>query len=152
MEEYPLLTSNGTDLRNGLDHANFIVGSHHGNEKENIKQLLAFEKVQMDLLANLTNKLQNTEDSINGGTLLDNTLIVFASGMSNPSTHDNRNLPVMLLGGGINHCGYIKCPDKNRIPMSNLLLSVLHYLGINQDQFGRSKGTFDQLNLDRRQS
>jgi hypothetical protein len=122
--------------------------SHHGNEQVNIKQLAAFEKVQVNLLARLVHKLDSTADRVNGGTLLDHTLIVFACGMSNSSTHDNRNLPVMVLGGGLKHQGLVECPaEKHRVPMSNLLLSSLHYLGLNDEKFGRSTGTFNQLKL-----
>lgn len=122
--------------------------SHHGNEKENLDQLLKFEKVQMELLARLINKLDSTQDKLNGGTLLDHTLILFACGMSNPSTHDNRNLPVMVIGGGLDHKGLVECPAENhRVPMSNLLLSSLHYMGVKENSFGRSSSTFNQLKL-----
>ena len=121
--------------------------SHHGNENANLKQLLDFEKVQMTLLSRLVHKLNTTEDKQNSGTLLDNTIILFSSGMANPSAHDNKNLPVMLIGGGLKHQGLTLCPDKQKIPMSNLLLSTLHYLGIQDEKFGRSTGTFSPLKL-----
>lgn len=128
-------------------HSIYHHASHHGNEEENLKQLLTFEKVQMTLLSRLVQKLHSTEDRQNGGTLLDNTLIVFACGMANPSSHDNRNLPVMLIGGGLQHKGLINCPDKQKVPMSNLLLSILHYLGIHEEKFARSKGTFSPFKI-----
>lgn len=122
--------------------------SHHGNEQENVKQLASFEKVQMNLLSRLIHKLDSTADKANGGTLLDHTLILFACGMSNPSSHDNTNLPVMVLGGGLEHQGLVECPAENhRTPMSNLLLSSLHYMGIKAESFGRSTSTFNQLKM-----
>jgi len=128
-------------------HSIYHHASHHGNENENLKQLLTFEKVQMSLLSRLVNKLHTTEDKQNGGTLLDNTLIIFACGMSNPSAHNNSNLPVMLIGGGLKHQGQVSCPENHKKPLSNLLLSSLHYLGIEEDHFGRSTSTFNHLKL-----
>lgn len=128
-------------------HSIYHHASHHGNEASNLKELLTFEKVQMTLLSRLVHKLHSTNDLQNGGTLLDNTLIIFACGMSNPSAHNNSNLPVMLLGGGLNHKGQISCPEDHRVPMSNLLLSSLQYLGIQEESFGRSSGTFNQLKM-----
>ena len=136
--------SSGTGT--GLEYA-YHGASHHGNEKVNIDQLKNFEKVQMDLLARLVKKLDSTPDNVNGGTILDHTLVLFASGISNPSAHDNRNLPVMTIGGGLKHKGLTICPEVNKTPLSNLLLSSLHYLGVEVEQFGRSKGTFNHLRL-----
>ena len=134
--------SSGRD--SGL-HSIYHHASHHGNENENLKQLLSFEKVQMTLLSRLLHKLESTEDKQNGGKLLDHTLILFACGMSNPSAHNNANLPVMLIGGGLDHKGQISCPIDHKSPLSNLLLSSLHYMGIKENSFGRSKGTFSSL-------
>ncbi|MCM8531803.1 MAG: DUF1552 domain-containing protein [Lentisphaeraceae bacterium] len=129
-------------------HSIYHHASHHGNENENVSQLLSFEKVQMNLLARLLHKLNSTQDRLNGGTLLDNTLILFACGMSNPSSHDNTNLPVMVIGGGLQHKGFVECPEKNhRTPLSNLLLSSINYLGIKDETFGRSTGTFSHLKM-----
>jgi hypothetical protein len=67
--------------------------------------------------------------------------------MSDGSKHSNRDLPVLLAGGGINHQGHVICPheDHKRVPLSNLFLSVLHWFGAESDRFGKSTGTFSPM-------
>ena len=81
--------------------------------------------------------------------IFDNTLIVFGSGMSDGSIHSNRNLPVLLAGGGLKHKGHVVCPAEQheRVPLSNLWLSVLHWFGFEADRFGRSTGTFSPMEI-----
>ena len=81
--------------------------------------------------------------------LLDSTQVLFGSGMSDGSIHSNRNLPVLLAGGGLKHQGHIVCPAEQhqRVPLSNLWLSVLHWFGSERERFGRSTGTFSPMEI-----
>ena len=116
--------------------------SHHGKSKDRIGQLQVVE-------AFLTTKLSNFISRLKEAKIFDNTLVVFGSGMSDGSRHSNRNLPVLLAGGGFKHQGHVVCPTEQhkRVPLSNLWLSVLQWFGSETDRFGRSTGTFSPMKL-----
>lgn len=116
--------------------------SHHGKSPGRIEQLQIVE-------AFLTTKLNNFITQLKEANIFDDTLIVFGSGMSDASSHSNRNLPVLLAGGGLKHQGHIVCPDEQhkRVPLSNLWLSALHWFGSEKEQFGRSSGTFTPMEV-----
>jgi len=81
--------------------------------------------------------------------VFNDTLVVLGSGMSDGSRHSNRNLPVLLAGGGIRHEGHLICPAEGskRVPLSNLLLSTLQWFGCERERFGKSTGTFSPMQL-----
>jgi hypothetical protein len=73
------------------------------------------------------------------GSVLDNTIVLFGSGAS--TTHNPRNLPTLLAGGanmGLQHGRYWRQDDAR---MSNMYLSILHSLGVEQESFADSTGT-----------
>ena len=70
--------------------------------------------------------------------------------MSDGSIHSNKNLPVLLAGGGLKHQGHVICPEEQhkRVPLSNLWLSVLQWFGAEEaDRSGRSTGTFSPMEI-----
>ena len=125
-----------------LDLGSYHGLSHHSKSEDRIGQLQVVE-------AFLTTKLSNFISRLKEGQIFDDTLIVFGSGMSDGSIHSNRNLPVLLAGGGLNHQGHVVCPAEQhkRVPLSNLWLSVLNWFGAEADRFGRSTGTFSQMQI-----
>ncbi len=125
-----------------LDLGGYHQLSHHGKSADRIGQLQVVE-------AFLTTKLSNFISRLKEAQVFDNTLIVFGSGMSDGSPHSNRDLPVLLAGGGLKHHGHVVCPAKQRkrVPLSNLWLSVLHWFGSEADRFGRSTGTFTPMEI-----
>ena len=116
--------------------------SHHSKSEDRIAQLQVVE-------AFLTAKLSDFISRLKEAQVFDSTLIVFGSGMSDGSIHSNRNLPVLLAGGGLKHQGHLVCPKEQdeRVPLSNLWLSVLHWFGADVDRFGRSTGTFSPMQI-----
>ena len=122
--------------------------SHHGELPELVDGLITIEKHQMEWVARFLDRLKSTEDPLNGGTLLDHTMVLFGCGMAT-GHHSNRNLPVFLAGGGFKHGAHCASPeDKNlKVPLCNLLLSMLQNFGIETEQFGTSTGTFTQLEI-----
>ena len=102
----------------------------------------------MEWVARFLDRLKSTEDPLNGGTLLDHTMVLFGCGMAT-GHHSNRNLPVFLAGGGFKHGAHCASPEdkKLKVPLCNLLLSMLQNFGIETDQFGTSTGTFTQLEM-----
>jgi len=116
--------------------------SHHGKSEGRIEQLQVVESF-------LTTKLSDFISRLKEAKILDDTMIVFGSGMSDGSSHSNRNLPVLLAGGGLKHQGHLVCPAQQhkRVPLSNLWLSVLQWLGSESGRFGRSTGTFSPMKI-----
>ena len=125
-----------------LDLGSYHGLSHHGKAPGRIDQLKVIEAFLTTKLANFMTRLQEAQ-------IFDNTLIVFGSGMSDGSSHSNRNLPVILAGGGIQHRGHLVCPadPHKRVPLSNLWLSALQWFGSEADRFGRSTGTFSPMKI-----
>ena len=117
--------------------------SHHSKSADRIGQLQVVE-------AFLTTKLSNFISRLKDAQIFDDTLIVFGSGMSDGSIHSNRDLPVLLAGGGLKHQGHIVCPQEQhkRVPLSNLWLSVLQWFGSEAERFGRSTGTFTPMKIE----
>jgi len=120
--------------------------SHHGELPELVEGLVAIEKFQMGYVARFLDRLKETEDLINGGTLLDHTMVLFGCGMAT-GHHSNRNLPVFLAGGGFKHGEHKAYPAnrESKVPLCNLLLTMLQNFGVETDRFGTSTGTFAGL-------
>ena len=88
-------------------------------------------------------------DNLKEAKIFDDTLVIVGSGMSDGSRHSNKDLPVLLAGGGLQHKGHLVCPEEHhkRVPLSNLWLSALQWFGVERDTFGKSTGTFSGLNF-----
>ncbi len=125
-----------------LDLGSYHGLSHHGKSPDRVGQLQVIE-------AFLSTKLSDFISRLKEAKIFDDTLIVFGSGMSDGSSHSNRNLPVLLTGGGLKHQGHLVCPAEKhkRVPLSNLWLSVLQWFGSEVDRFGRSTGTFPPMKI-----
>ena len=116
--------------------------SHHSKSEERLGQLQIVDAYLMTQFAHFIDRMKEAQ-------VFDHTAVVWGSGMGNGSSHSNRNLPVILAGGGMNHQGHIVCPveDHKRVPLSNLWLSTLQWFGVEADRFGKSTGTFSPMNL-----
>ena len=116
--------------------------SHHSKSEERLGQLQIVEVYLMKQFAHFIDQMKEAQ-------VFDHTAVVLGSGMGNGSSHSNRNLPVILAGGGMNHQGHMVCPveDHKRVPLSNLWLSTLQWFGVEADRFGKSTGTFSPMNL-----
>ena len=127
---------------NDLDVGSYHGLSHHSKQEGLLTQLQTVEKYLMTQFGHLFGKLK-----VAG--LMDSTLVVIGSGMGNASNHSNRDLPVLLAGGGIKHQGHLVCPveERKRVELSNLWLSVLQWFGVERERFGRSTGTFTPMEI-----
>ena len=114
--------------------------SHHGKKEDKIKDLLVLELHQMVHFARFLQKMKAQIDQ--QGSLLDNTMVLFGSGMGNANAHTNLNLPIILAGGGYPHGQYKQLPTKglNKKPLCNLYLKLLQDFGVETDTFGMSSG------------
>ncbi len=116
--------------------------SHHSKSEERLGQLQIVDAYLMTQFAHFIDRMKEAQ-------VFNHTAVVWGSGMGNGSSHSNRNLPVILAGGGMNHQGHIVCPveDHKRVPLSNLWLSTLQWFGVEADRFGKSTGTFSPMRL-----
>ena len=118
--------------------------SHHGDNPEKIALMAKINAFHVSLFAEYLEKLKNTREG--NGSLLDNMLILYGSGIGNPNVHDHTNLPIILAGGaagglrGNRHIRY-----DNPTPLANLHLTLLDKVGVKLDKFGDSTGKIDGL-------
>jgi hypothetical protein len=120
----------------------FHPASHHGGKEASILDFNKINKYHVGMLPYFLNKLKDTQDG--DGNLLDKTVIMYGSPMSDPNLHAHRRCPLMFVGtGGGRFTGdvHLKAPDGT--PMANVMLSVLHKFGRDDMQsFGDSTGEF----------
>jgi hypothetical protein len=113
--------------------------SHHSKGEGKLAQL----KIVEDYIFTQVNRLLS---GLEEAQLLDHTLVIMGSGMSDASTHSNKDLPVLLAGGGLKHRGHLSSPaDHHRVPLCNLWLSALQWFGLEREHFGKSTSTFSRL-------
>ncbi|MCM8535003.1 MAG: DUF1552 domain-containing protein [Lentisphaeraceae bacterium] len=119
--------------------------THNGKGLDLVSQLVTIEKFQLDQISRFMKKLDAIKEPNSNGTMLDNTIVMFGSGMGHAGTHINRNLPIALFGGGLDHKGHISLKRKNgeNTPLCNLYLSLINKMGIERDYFNVSTGTVD---------
>ncbi|MEM7146450.1 MAG: DUF1552 domain-containing protein [Verrucomicrobiota bacterium] len=120
--------------------------SHHGKVRKAIDELALIESFYVDQFARFIDKLKNIREP-NGQTLLDNTIAMLGSGMSNGNSHSNRNLPVILAGAGLKHGKHHQFARQGRqsVPLCNLYVTMLQRFGVETDQFNTSNGNLSEL-------
>jgi Protein of unknown function (DUF1552) len=121
-------------VRDGFHNA-----SHHSNNRKNMDQFAVLNKYHVGTLTYFFDKLKATPDG--DGTLLDHSLVMYGSTLSDGNEHNHDPLPVFTVGGA---GGRVKGGRHLRVaphtPMSNLLLAIVDKFGIPQQKFGDSTG------------
>jgi len=112
--------------------------SHHGNDPEKIANLVKLNTYHVKLFSNFVKKLSETPDG--DGSLLDHSVVMFGSGMSESNTHSRLDIPTILLGGGRGD-NHIKASKET--PFANFLLGIVNRFGVETDKFGISTGRFE---------
>jgi hypothetical protein len=141
---YHLGGSGGVVPIEGVDEGYHSL-SHHGRDEEKLAQLAMVEKEIIRTWGDLLRRLNQTDDE--RGSLLDRTTVLLTSNLGNASSHDNRNMPVLLAGGGFRHGQHLAFDRHNNYPLPNLYLSVLQRTGLEVDQFASSTGTMTGLEM-----
>jgi hypothetical protein len=121
-----------TGIRDGFHNA-----SHHSNERKNMEQFAVINRYHVKMLAYFLERLQATPDG--DGTLLDHSMILYGSSLSDGNQHNFDPLPVVLAGGasgGLKGGRHLR--HAPHTPMSNLLLAMLHKMGALVDKIGDS--------------
>jgi hypothetical protein len=115
----------------------FHILSHHSNNENNKARFAVLNKYHSTLLAYFLEKLSKLPDG--DGTLLDHSLVIYGSGMSDGNSHNHDPLPILLAGGASGRIpGNRHLVQAEHTPMSNLLLTVLQKLGCPEERFGDS--------------
>ena len=117
--------------------------SHHGREPDKIAQLRLIEMEHMRAFADLLRGLRDAREG--EGSLLDRTLVLLGSNLGNGSSHNCKNMPVILAGGGFDHGQHLAFDTENNEPLPNLFVTMLQRLGIETDRFASSTGTLRGL-------
>jgi hypothetical protein len=136
-------TSNRTYPQLGVPDGHHEI-SHHQNLADAIKKNIKIQTYHVGLFAQFLEKMRSTPDG--AGSLLDNSVVLFGSNMSNSNLHDHFPLPNLLVGKGAGRLKggrHIKYPD--RTPMTNLLLTLLDKAGVPLDVLGDSTGKLADL-------
>lgn len=116
--------------------------SHHGQDPEKLKQLAIVEGEYLKLYGDFVRRLKGTKED--ESTLLDRTMVMLGSHMHSGG-HDNRNLPIILAGGGFKHGQHLAFDQTDNTPLANLHVSMLQRLGLTVDRFATSTGTMNGL-------
>jgi hypothetical protein len=120
----------------------FHGASHHANVKANMDSFALINKYHVQMLSYFVEKLSKTPDG--DGNLLDHSMLLYGSSMSNGNQHDHDPLPIMLVGGASGQLqGNRHIVTPAHTPMSNLLLTMLDKLGVRRDSFGDSTGKLE---------
>lgn len=121
-------------------------GCTHNGKQENVTaELVAIESFQVERLSRCLKKLDSINEPNAEGSMLDHTIVLFGSGMGYGGTHSNRNLPIMVAGGGFNHLGHVDAQDASgqSMPLCNLYVTLMQRFGIERDKFNTSTGAFE---------
>ena len=120
----------------------FHPASHHGGGEEAITDFFHINRYHVQMLPYFLEKLDGIEEA--DGSLLDKTLIVFGSPMADGNLHNHRRCPLILLGGAngrLEGGAHLEAPAGT--PMANVMLSLLHGLGLDDlESFGDSTEPF----------
>lgn len=118
--------------------------SHHQNKTEKQEKVAQINRFHIDQLAYILGRLDAVREG--DGTMLDNTMLVYGSGISDGNAHNHDNLPILLAGGGrgaLSGGRHVRYPDET--PLMNLYLSMLQIAGVNMHALGDSTGPLPGL-------
>jgi hypothetical protein len=128
-----------TNIRDGFHNL-----SHHSNVRSNMDRFAELNAYHHSMFAYFLEKLKATKDG--DGNLLDHSLVLFGSGMSDSNQHNHNPLPMILAG---NASGAVKGGRHIKLAQvathANLLLTMLHKAGVKAETFGDSTGTISEL-------
>ena len=114
--------------------------SHHQDDPKKKELISRIDKFYIEQFAHFLKRLRDTREA-NGKSLLDNSMIVFCSGLSDGNKHSHDNLPVIVAGrgGGVLHPGaHVKVSSAQ--PMTNLYMNLLRNFGTPVERIGDSTG------------
>lgn len=122
--------------------------SHHGGDAGMLEKLASIDRFHLGRLKRFIQFLKSTDDG--GSSMLDNTLVVFGSGMNSGEggDHSPKNLPLLVAGGhglGLKHGKHVKFQVDQNPPLSNLWLELAQRMGVESDRFSDSTSTMAEV-------
>lgn len=136
-------TSNRTYPEIGVPEPHHPL-THNGGNPEKLAKVAKINAFHVSLFAYYLEKLKATPEG--DGSLLDNSLVLYGSGMGNPDVHDHTNLPVILAGGknaGITGGQHLRYAEPT--PLANVHLTMLDRAGVRLDRFADSERKLSEL-------
>jgi hypothetical protein len=122
----------------------FHALSHHANDEAKKARLVKIQRYHTDVFAKFLTRLSKMPDG--DGSMLDHSILLYGSNMSNSNAHNQYPLPTAVLGGG---CGKIRGGQhinfKERTPLANVLLTVLQRSGVSIEKVGDSTGAIAEV-------
>ena len=118
--------------------------SHHRDKKDLVSNLTKIDHYLVEQYAYFLEKLESTHDA--NGSLLDQSMVLYGSGLSDGNRHRHEDLPIVLAGsanGRIETDRYVVTEDE--VPMGNLFLTMLDLMGTPAESIGDSSGRLSQL-------
>jgi hypothetical protein len=116
--------------------------SHHQNDIQKMEQQAKINTYHMEMFARFLGKLKAMPDG--DGSMLDHSMILYGSGMSNSNVHAHDQLPILIAGGAAGRLqGDRHIKVKNDTPLSNLLVGMLDTAGVHSDHLGDSSGRIE---------
>jgi len=116
--------------------------SHNNNVPEQMAKKAKIDMYHLDLFGNFLDRLRSTPDG--DGNLLDHSMFLYGSGMSNGNLHTHDNLPILLVGGAAGRLkGDRHIKLKANTPLSNVMMAILDKAGVATDRFGESSGRIE---------
>jgi hypothetical protein len=120
----------------------FHTLSHHSNQRANMDRFAVLNTYHVTVFTYLLDKLKATEDG--DGTLLDHSLVLYGSAMSDGNQHNHDPLPIILAGSASGQLqGGRHLRNRTNPTMSNLLVAMSHKMGVPLQSFGDSTGILE---------
>jgi len=135
--------SNRTYTQVGVNEGHHAV-SHHQNKPEKLEMLARIQAFHIGLFGEFLAKLDSTKDG--DGSLLDHSVLLYGSNMSNSNLHDHYPLPNVVVGGGrgrLKGGQHIMCAEHT--PQTNLLVTLLDKVDVKVDSLGDSTARIHEL-------
>jgi hypothetical protein len=121
--------------------------SHHNFEREKLDALAKINVDQSRLFAYFLSRLDALKEG--GGTLLDHSLVLYGSNLSVPTSHSQRDLPIIVAGGAAGRVAggrYLRFAG-DETPLTNLYLTMLDKVGVPTEKLGDSTGRLNRLEV-----
>jgi len=116
--------------------------SHHGNDPEKIANLIKLNTFHVEMFGKFLSKLSSTPDG--DGSLLDHSIILFGSGMSESNVHSRLDVPTLIAGGAAGQLkGNRHIKVAKQTPLANLMVGLGQKFGVEMESFGISTGRVD---------
>ena len=119
--------------------------SHHKGNAENLEKIARIDSFYVQQFTYFLQKLEAMKE-VDGSSVLDNSMIVYGCAISDGNSHSHNDLPIVLAGGGsgtLNPGRHVVLGDK--VPMTNLFVSMLDRLGVEADRVGDSTGRVSDI-------